>query len=384
MTLPVRLTHVITDLDTGGAEMMLYKLLSALDPAEFASQVISLTDVGDVGERIRALDVPVRGLNMRPGLPRPADILRLRRWLRAEQPQVVQTWMYHADLVGGLASRWAQRPPLVWNIRNSMLDPQTSKRSTYWTVQACAWFSRRWPAKIVSCSETALRLHADLGYDEQRMLVIPNGFDLSRFQPNAAARLAVRAELGLPDETPLVGAVGRFDPQKDYATFIAAAARLHTALPQVHFVLCGEGLNEENPLLTGWIADRGLQDVFHLLGRRTDVATITAALDVATSSSAYGEAFSNVMGEAMACGVPFAATDVGDARAILGETGRVVPPRQPAALAAAWQALLSLPEAERATLGAAARQRIQSHFSLPVIAAQYAALYRGLAAGGEG
>ena len=361
--------------------MMLYKLLSALDPAEFSSRVISLRSEGPMAKQIRALGVSVESLDISADIPRPSHLQHLVRLLREHQPDVVQTWMYHADLLGGLAARFAGRPPVVWNIRNSTLDPETSKRSTRWTVWTCARFSRRWPTRIVSCSETARDLHAGLGYDAEKMIVIPNGFDLSLFHPDAAARLSLRAELNLPPGTLLIGAIGRFDPQKDYPTLIAAAGWLHAARPEVHFLLCGDGLSDENAALTARIESRGLQKQFHLLGRRSDIFRITAALDLATSSSASGEGFSNVIGEAMACGVPFVATNVGDAALILGDTGKVVPPREPASLAAAWNALLSLPAEQRAALGAAARQRIEEHFSLPAVAGQYAALYRELAKG---
>jgi glycosyltransferase involved in cell wall biosynthesis len=375
----LQITHVITDLDVGGAEMMLYKLLSELDPAEFSSRVISLRGEGPIAEHIRNLGVPVEALNMPPGIPQPSGIMNLTRLLQDHQPDVIQTWMYHSDLLGGLSARFSGRPPVVWNIRNSTLDPQTSKRTTLWTVKALAHLSHRWPARIISCSETARDLHVGLGYNAEKMTTIPNGFDLSRFQPDIVARQSLRAELRLPAKTILIGAVGRFDPQKDYPTLIMAADRLHAERPNVHFLLCGNNLTEENEELMGWLTARNLQPVFHLLGRRGDVPRITAALDIATSSSAYGEAFSNVIGEAMACGVPFVATDVGDAALILGKTGKVIPPREPAALADAWQALLSLSDEKRATLGAAARQRIQTHFSLPIVAGQYAALYRDLA-----
>lgn len=383
MSKPLKVTHIITGLATGGAEMMLYKLLSALDPAEFSLQVISLRSEGAMAERIRALGVPVEALDMPPGMPQLSGIRRLTQLLRQQQPDVVQTWMYHADLLGGLVARFAGRPPLVWNIRNSTLDPETSKRSTRWTVKACAAFSGRWPLRIVSCSETARDLHCSLGYDAAKMIVIPNGFDLSRFKPDTAARQSLREELGLPLETLLIGAVGRFDPQKDYPMLIAAAGWLHAAHPDIHFLLCGKGLSAKNAELTGWIEARGMQKHFHLLGQRSDMPRITAGLDLATSSSAYGEAFSNVIGEAMACEVPFVATDVGDAALILGETGKVVPPREAAALAAAWNALLSLPAGEFAVLGTAARQRVEQNFSLPLVAGQYAALYRELAGKGS-
>ena len=210
------------------------------------------------------------------------------------------------------------------------------------------------------------------------MTVIPNGFEVSLFQPDANARQAVRAELNLSPGTLLIGAVGRFDPQKDYHNLISAAGWLHAARPDVHFLLCGKCLTEENEKLMGWIYARGLQKCFHLLGRRDDVPRLMNSFDLLTTSSAYGEAFPLVVGEAMACEVPCVVTDLGDSAFLVGDTCKVVPPREPAALAAAWNALLSLPAEKRAALGAAARQRIETHFSLSNVAGQYAALYREL------
>lgn len=376
----LKITHVITGLETGGAEMMLLKLLSALDPQAFSSRVICLREEGPMAERIRDLGITVESLNMYPGLPSYSSLKQLTNLLRAHEPDIVQTWMYHADLLGMLAARFAGRPPVVWNIRNSTLDPRTSKRSTRWVVKALSMLSHRWPARIISCSETARAYHIGLGYDAEKMVVIPNGFDVSRFKPDAGARTSLRAELGLVEDAVLIGAVGRFDSQKDYPNMIAAAGWLHAAHPDIHFVLCGNGLSPENSELTGWIEARGLQKVFHLLGRRDDMPRIAAAMDLATSSSAYGEAFANVIGESMSCCVPFVATDVGDASLIVGEMGKVVPPHESAALAAAWNALLSLSVEERVALGAAARQRIENRFSLPTVAAKYAVLYRELAA----
>jgi len=375
----LKILHIITGLNTGGAEMALYKLLSTLKPSEFSLHVISLTDQGDLGERIRSLGIAVTALNMHAGIPHFSDITNFSRTIREKEPHIIQTWMYHADLLGGLASRFSKHIPLVWNIRNSTLDRNTSKRTTRYTVYACARVSHHWPQKIVTCSETARQLHVNLGYDAKRMIVIPNGFDLALFRPNLDARQSLRANLGLPSETILIGAVGRFDPQKDYLTMIKAAARLHAKRSDVHFVLCGAGLTSSNSILTNWIDEHGLQSVFHLLGQRSNIPEITAAFDLATSSSAYGEAFSNVLGEAMACGIPFVATNVGDATTILGEAGKVVPPRDPDALAAAWFDVLSMSASQRSSLGNVGRNRIQTHFNLPVIAEKYADLYRELA-----
>ncbi len=342
MTGPVLVTHVITDLSTGGAEIMLLKLISHLDRQRFATRVISLTTSGPIGDRLEGLGVPVQALGMRPGSPDPVAVFRLAGWLRATPPALVQTWMYHADLVGGIASRLAGRAPVIWGIRNSNLDVLRSRRSTRWTVKLCAWLSRWVPRQIVSCSETARRIHVELGYTADKMVVIPNGFNLDLFCPDGSARASVRQELGISAGAKLVGLVGRFDPQKDHYSFVQAAADIQARLPEAHFLLCGDGITWENPALAGWIDAQGLREHFHLLGRREDIPRLSAALDVACSSSAYGEAFSNVLGEAMACGVPCAVTDVGDSAYIVGDTGKVVAPNDPHALAGAVVELLEL------------------------------------------
>lgn len=379
----IRVMHVITGLGVGGAETMLCKLLSRTNRDAFDSQVISLSGGGATGDKIRALGVPVATLGMRPGLPHPARLARLAGTLRAARPDVIQTWMYHADLLGGLAARAATpRVPVIWNIRHTDLDPRKNKRSTLWTAAACAWLSRRLPVRIVSCSETARAVHVQRGYAADKMLVIPNGFDLSAFGPDPDARLSVRRELGIPPDTLLIGLVGRFHLQKDHANFVRAAATLraapHSLEDHVHFLLCGDGVNGQNRELAGWIEAAGLDAHFHLLGRRSDVARLTAALDIATSSS-LGEGFPNAIGEAMACAVPCAVTDVGDSALLVGDTGRIVRARSPAALAGAWQELIALGADARSHLGQAARRRVAERFDLGAITARYEALYRAVA-----
>ncbi len=235
------------------------------------------------------------------------------------------------------------------------------------------------PTRIVCCAELARRVHTEFGYIGEKIVVIPNGFDLTDFRPDPAARLSVRQELGIPQEALIIGLVGRFHPQKDHRNFIDAAARLHSEYPKIHFLLCGDDVTPENTELGQWIAARGIGERCHLLGPRDDIPRITAALDIACSSS-YTEGFSNVIGEAMACGVPCAVTDVGDSALIVGDTGRVVPPRNPRALADAWCELIKMCPEKRSLLGAAARRRIGERFSLQAIAQRYEELYEAIAA----
>lgn len=358
---------------------MLYKLLSCLNETTFHTEVVSLVAVGAVGEKIRALRVPVRALGMRRGVPNPLGLWRLARWLRRDPPDMVQTWLYHADLIGGLAAKLAGGIPVAWNIRHSTLDPEGYRRSSFWTVSACAQLSRWLPTRIICCSEASQHTHAALGYAVERMVVIPNGFDLTVFRPASEADLSVRQELGISGETPLIGLVGRFHPQKDHQTFVRAAALLHARFPETHFLLCGDGITWGNIELASWIETAGLSNCCHLLGHREDIPRLTAALDIASSSSAYGEGFPNVLGEAMASGVPCVATDVGDAALIMGDTGKVVPAREPQALAEAWRVFLEISPETRRQIGWAARRRIEQHFSLPAIATRYAQLYEEIA-----
>ena len=371
--------HVITGLNTGGAEMMLFKVLERLDRQRFSPHVISLTSLGELAPRIAALGIPVEAVGMKPGIPNLLDFFRLVQILKRLNPDVVHTWMYHADLLGGLAARLAGVSAIGWCIRNSNLDKDKTRFSTRAVVGLCASISKWVPSCILSCSEKARQVHVACGYAAEKMVVVPNGFDLTRFKPDNDARLQIRAELGITDQTPLVGLIGRFDPQKNHAGFFEAAGVLHRHMPQVHFVLAGQGIDRDNAALMQAITQAGVLANTHLLGLRSDTPELMAALDVLASSS-YGEAFPNVLGEAMACGVPCVVTDVGDSAYIVGDTGQVVASGDTTGLAAALEELLALPLSEKTVLGERARTRVAAHFEIGKVVQQYEDFYEGLLA----
>jgi glycosyltransferase involved in cell wall biosynthesis len=377
----IKITHIISGLQADGAETVLHAISSRMDPNRFQNEVISLTDLGPMTERFTASGISVRALGMQPGIPNPYRLLRLAGWLSQSKPQVVQTWMYHADLIGGVAAQLAGKLPVVWGIHHANLDPSQNKRMTIWTARVCARLSRRMPSRIVCCSEVSRRAHARFGYAEHKMEVIHNGFDLQQFRPNVEARASLRQELGISSDAPLVGMAARFHVQKGHRNFIEAAGRLHGNAPDVHFVLCGQGVDVNNAELTDWIKQcgPGLKEVVHLLGSRKDMARFFAALDVATSAS-LSEAFPMAVGEAMACGTPCVVTDVGDSAAIVGETGKVVPASDPRALADAWQQLLARNPADRQQMGQAARNRVERRFGIGSIVERYQELYRQVVA----
>ena len=337
--------------------------------------VISLTEVGIVGELIRDLGLRVRALNVSPKYPNPLKILTLTNWLAQDKPDIVQTWMYHSDLIGGLAGRMAGRR-IIWNIRQSDLDPKISKPSTIWTAKACARVSRFIPYRIICCSQASRNVHRTLGYDDSHMLVFGNGVDCMQFRPDQKARLKVRSQLGIGDDPPLIGLVARFHPQKDHRSFVIAAAELMINCPDAHFLLCGENITETNAELMGWINEAGISSRCHLLGERDDLPSINAALDISLSTSAYAEGFSNVLIEAMACAVPCVTTDVGDSAYIVGNQDQVVKPRDPQGLARAIRGILELPKEQRRALGERCRRRIEKEFHLSAVVEHYQSLYK--------
>jgi glycosyltransferase involved in cell wall biosynthesis len=378
-TEPVRISFIITSLGTGGAEMMLYKLLSRIDRKRFRPEVITLAGsrpaTSSLVGRYQALDIPVRIFDFSKIWALPFRFVSLVRHLRGEHPHLVSTWMYHADLIGGVAARFAGNPPVAWNIRHSDLNRQVDKRTTLLTVGICGRLSRYLPVKIICCAHRAQDTHAALGYDRERMVVIPNGFDVEEFRPDSESRDTVRGELGLGSETLAIGLVGRFHPQKGHETFIQAAKMLIRKFSRVRFILCGNGVNWENRGLADLIEGAGLKEHFSLLGLRSDMSRLFSALDVVTSSSVCGEGFSNVIGEAMSCAVPCVVTDVGDSAMIVEETGKVVSSQNPEALSEAWMELIDLGREGRQALGRLARRRILQHFSLDQIVKRYEDLF---------
>jgi len=369
-----RVTHIIAGLAPDGAEKMLHRLIAGMDSSRFENEVISLTDLGPMAQRIQDCGVRVRALGMKRGSANPFYLFRLAAWLRKSSPHVIQTWMYHADLVGGVAAKLAGFSGVVWNIRHSELRPETDQRHTIWTARACARLSRQLTTRIICCSETSRTFHANLGYASERMQVIPNGFELEQFKADPMQRTATREALRIPQSATVIGLIARKHPIKDHRNFMRAAGLLHREFPEVRFVLCGEGVTPGDPEIMDWVRSAGIQDICHLLGPREDIAQILNALDIATSAST-GEAFPNAVAEAMACEIPCVATDVGDSRFIVGDTGRVVAPKAPDAMAQAWTELLQAGSEARRHLGLAARERVKQNFGLAEVVSQYQRLY---------
>lgn len=375
---PLKVVHIISGLGQGGAETVLFRLATA--PAQAVEhQVISLTDEGVFGPRLRAAGVKVTAIGMPNGRPSLSGLRQLYRLLKQAQPDVVQTWMYHADLLGGVVARLAGIRSVSWGIRNSGANLAQGSRASRISAWLCARLSSWVPARIIACARNAAQRHQAWGYRADIMQVIPNGYDLSRWQPDEQARERVRTEWGVTPQTVVIGSVARWNPLKDHANFLAAFALCVPQRPGLMAVLVGDGMTAENAALTALITQHGLSEHVRLLGRRDDVPALMNGLDVHVLSS-QAEGFPNVVAEAMATGVASVVTDVGDAADIVGEDGWVAPPRDAAALAAAMLKAVDALGSEAAHEQLQrARERIAQTYGLSRMVQAYDEAWRGMA-----
>lgn len=367
--------HVITGINSGGAETALCRLLEALSQPPFRHRVIVLMGHGDLSARAESV-ADVRYLNMQRGKALPDDVFRLRACLDECGPSVVHAWMHHANFLATFAS-WRRSWPLIWGVRQSLHGFASERFGTRLTIRANALLSKR-ASRIVFNSEVSAAQHAQIGFYAGRNVVIPNGFDTDVFAPDRDARVSIRRALGIPPSALVVGIVARVHPVKDHVTFLRAAEKFAQWFPATYFVLVGQGATRENEALAALVTRTGLGDRVKLCGRRDDIQLVNNAFDIATLSS-VSEAFPNAIAEAMACGVPCVGTEVGAMREIIGDTGVVVRASDPDALCMGWKVLADIGDAGRARLGTDARQRVMGRFSIAEVAKRYAMLYLSMA-----
>jgi glycosyltransferase involved in cell wall biosynthesis len=369
-----RVVHVITGLNDGGAEASLFRLCASANA--FEHHVISLMDDGKYGSLLRELGVHVYCLKMRQGQMTPVGFFRLWELLRNLQPKVVQTWMYHANLIGGVAARLAGIKSIFWGIRHGNLNSGVVKNSTILIARIGGLLSRYVPVRIISCSRRAVGVHVAQGYLSDRFITIPNGYDVLDFSSEVGARERLRAEWGISNNQVLIGMVARFDPQKDHANLLNALAKLKLKETPFMCALIGSGMDANNEMLHHLIEKFGLRNNIILLGRRDDIGCVMRALDLHALSS-LGEAFPNVIAEAMICGTPCVCTDVGESAYIVGETGWIVDPGDSGQFANALQEALECRLNKTAWLNRqkSAIDRINSHFSIEHMAIAYQAVW---------
>ncbi len=372
----MRVLHIITSLSTGGAERSLFNLLSGGLGQAGETAVLSLTDEGTYGEHISGLGIRVYTLNMRRGLPSISALIRLRRVVCDFRPDLIQGWMYHGNLLALLAGKLTVgHPAIAWNVRHSLHSIEKEKRLTRLVIRANSWLSSK-ADKILYNSRISQVQHEAFGFAADRGMMIPNGFNLDELEADPDKRKMMRCAFGIDDNEMVVGHVARFHPLKNHAGFLQAAVLLLQTHPDVSFLLVGRDVDLDNPALSG-IVPANLIYRFRFLGERGDVHDVMQALDIFCLSST-SEAFPNVLAEAMSLGKPCVATDVGDCRDILGNSGVAVPPGETRALAEALVWLLEQSPEKVVELGVHARERIQNNYQITEIVRRYSELYKQL------
>lgn len=372
----MKVVHIITGLNDGGAEGVLYRLCKYDEVHTHI--VISMMNGGKYASLLIEAGVVVYSLNAKQGSFPIRGSFVLYKLLQKLSPDMVQTWMYHSDLIGGLIARLARVKHVFWNIRHSNLEVGGSKKTTRLVAKMCAILSYIVPEKIICCAYEAKKVHAKLGYDHEKMVVIENGFDFSEYFPSITKAEKFKERRDFDCRGALIGMVGRFHPQKDHLGLLKSLAIVRDLNPEYTCLLIGIGLNKSSLSLVSDIEELGLENNVKLLGQRTDIPEVMNGLDIHVLSSSFGEGFPNVIAEAMACGTPCVATDVGDASLILGETGWVVPPKCPVELAngilLAVNEMNNNPDAWDSRKQAC-RDRVVEHYSIEKMTAKYASLY---------
>lgn len=370
----MKILHLINSLEIGGAEKMLLKLCKEDAFVRDEIIIVTLLNANTLANEIdSSRNVISLGLSWRPDSW--LFIFRFAKIVIEHKPDVIQSWLYHSDLVAGIVGR-IFHVPVIWGVRQSNLSKTHNKFSTRLIIKLCALSSHFLPHKAITNSEKAKRVHIEAGYADI-FTVIPNGFDLEVFFPSSLSAKNIRAELGIRPNSMIIGMVGRFDAQKNHAGFFKAAAWILEAFPELHFCLVGTGINYENQKLKKIInRSKVPPSQLHMLGARDDIPYVMAGFDVLGLPSS-GESFPNVLGEAMASGVPCVVTDVGDCAVIVGDTGRVVASGDMKQFANEVIDILSLPANDRKQLGTKARQRIKLMYTLDRSAKLFRDIYKG-------
>lgn len=366
----LKVVHIISSLNSGGAEKMLTRLINNFSSGEHI--VISLTTLGTLGPELCKKGFEVHALDM--------DILNffiksvsLFRLLKFLKPDVVQTWMYHADFLGGLVARLCSVKAVYWNVRNTRI-PQGIFSRTGTVIFLCILTSYFVPKKIICCAHSGRKFHAKLGYRSDRLTVIPNGYEVGDAL-KASKGLSLRSVLNIPSSTFVIGIIGRYDFLKGHDVLIDAVEKLLPELKcSVTFLCAGRGVDENNHELLSLIKRANVENVFTLLGERSDIPAVLNTLDVLCLPS-RAEGFPNVVAEAMLYQIPCVVADVGDASLIVSETGYIFKAGDSNSLAKKLKMIVALSKQKRKALGKVARSQIVQRYDISDICEKYENLY---------
>jgi glycosyltransferase involved in cell wall biosynthesis len=359
-----KVVFLIRDLNYGGAQRQLVTLVKALHQEDCLDvTVLHFYSGGPLLKDLIDRGIPTISLEKQERWDVLGFFSRLFWHLKRIQPDVLHGYLGESNIAAIFMKPFFPSTRIIWGIRGS----NTPSGRYGWLGNLLSLLERllsSFTDLIIVNSHTGKTDYLDRGYAPDKMVVISNGIDTERFQPDSEAGAKVRSEWGISENTILIGLVGRLSPMKDHPTFLQAAALLSKEREDVRFVCVGVGDENYAKELYQLADDLGISEKIIWAGGRSDMPAVFNALNIACSSSSDGEGFPNVVGEAMACGVPCVVTDVGDSAWIVGDKGIVVPPKNPEALAAGWNSLLNLALTDKLALAEKARKTIVEKFSV--------------------
>jgi glycosyltransferase involved in cell wall biosynthesis len=353
----MKILFLSRSLESGGAERQLAVLASGLSRIGWKVVIASFYYEENVDSKLERDGVSIRYLYKKGRWDVVGFAFRLIKLIREEAPDIIHGYLPVPNIIAVLLRPLLPAHKLVWGIRASNMEMDQYDWLTRWSYRLERNLSG-FPDMIIANSQAGMEVMREKGFSIDKALMIPNGIDTQRFHPDSAGRVAMREQFGIAAGDKLIGLVARLDPMKDHLTFMRAAAYLINQRENMRFICVGDGPDSYRQKLMAVSMDLGIADRLVWADTVEDMAAMYNAFDVATLSSAYGEGFPNVIGEAMACGVPCVVTNVGDSAYIIGDTGIVVPTRNPEALALAWDTMLDRIDKEGCELGVRARERL--------------------------
>ncbi len=371
----MRILHIINDRNVGGAQSVLKSLIENWEFEEDEHLVLHLLNKNDQNNLIQINRGAFKDAGFQKGKFSLIPIINIFHAFIQFKPDIIQTWLYHSDLAGSMLPIIFWKTPIIWGIHHTTSDQSSVSISTWQIIRVLARISKYVPSKIICCTESAKRTHISLGYDAKKLVTINNGVDVSRFVPSFLGKQYIKEKHNLPKEKILIGMFARFHPQKDYSNLLSAAKILLQNEPDVHFILAGYLVDDKNESLTQEIKRLNIEKSIHLLGVQNDLEKLYPAMDIVTLTSAFGEALPVTICEAMSCGIPCVATDVGDVKMVIGDTGYVVQPGNSEELARAWKKVIKLSGEEYKILSEQSRNRIVELYNTKTMVQKYREVY---------
>ncbi len=363
----VTVVHIITNLRQEGAQRILQYVVTS-SRVENRHIVVSLTNAAKdctIGEILEQHDIEVIYLTGTTRLSIIRKLFALFQVIQRYKPDIVQTWMYHADLIGGIAAKILGTPKIIWSVHHD--NPNTTKLSTKLVATVCSWISGIVPSIIVNCSRSALQAHVTFGYKKEKMCLIENGICLEKFSL-ASERSYQKSDFYI------IGHIARWHPIKGHETFINAASIVFQKMPNLKFMMIGTGIDDKNTELKSLLNKAGISEVTSLLGEQQDIPQLLTNMDVYVQSS-FSESFSLTLVEAIAMGVPSVSTRTGIAMDIDDSLCKKVDVNDQQALAEAILGLLHMTSEAKEAIVSGARKAVVERFDQRVMVDKYQRLY---------